>query len=113
MSTKTNADLAGVSVPGDEQSPLDLHDLYHQQEAAGYSRDLTLPSHVVQSLAQSLRGINAVTAVLIAGDNETLRLGDWLRGGLIEAANALSWSMSNDLERANEHAARAQKGGAA
>lgn len=109
MADSKNAAQAGVSVP-----PLDLHHQYLQQAAAGYTRDVMLSSHAMQSITRSLRGINAIAAVLIAGDEtETLRLGDWLRGGLIEAVNALSWNMAEDLERANDRAALAQKRGEA
>lgn len=41
--------------------------------------------------------------------SQPLTLGDWLRGGLIDAVNALSWSTAEDLERANDRAALAQK----
>lgn len=111
MTNPKNAAQAGVSV-SEESAPLDLHRLYQQQAACGYTRDLVLNATQVQDLVTRLRGINAITAVLIAGDNtEQLHLGDWLRAGLTEAISALTWDMANDLERINERA-RKQEGAA-
>lgn len=94
-----------------EPVPLSLHHLYHQQAAAGYSYDLTLHSHQVQKITANLRGINAIAAVLIAGDDgEQLELGAYLRGGLIEAISALSWDLTNRIERDNERAAKKAQG---
>ncbi len=101
--------LASLGAPAptpcaQESAPLDLHALYHQQSACGYTRNLTLRATQAQQLTASLRGITAITAVLMAeSDDETLHLGNWLRAGLVEAVHSLAWSASNDLERINEH----------
>lgn len=93
----------------DESAPLDLHDLYIHQEACGYTRDLKLRAHQVQTLMGRLRGIHAINAVLIASsDDNTLNLGQWLRHGLVEAANALVWVAANDLDDINERARKEQ-----
>ena len=93
----------------DESAPLDLHALYHQQEACGYTRALTLSAHQVQNLMGHLRGIHAINAVLIASsDDSSLQLGQWLRCGLVEAANALAWAASNDLDTISERAHKEQ-----
>ncbi len=111
MTTKKNADMAGASV-SDEPAPLDLHELYHQQSERGYTRTLTLYPCQVQSIAARLRGITAITAVLIAGDDsETLELGSWIRPGLIEAVHALARNATSTLYSANESAIK--EGGAA
>ena len=104
MSDKTNAAQAGESMPV-ESAPLDLHGLYRNQAACGYTRDLTLRSHIVQSITARLRGISTITAVLIASDNtEMLHLGDWLRAGLTEAISALASDAQDDIERINNQA---------
>ena len=111
MTSPKNAAQASVSV-SDESAPLNLHHLYQQQAACGYTRDLVLRAHQVQDLVSRLRGINAITAVLIAGDDtEQLHLGDWLRAGLTEAVGALAWDMTEHLERINERACK-QEGAA-
>lgn len=111
MTDQKNAAQAGASVSF-EPAPLDLHSLYQQQAACGYTRDLVLHATQVQSLNASLRGINAVVAVLVAADDaEQIGISDWMRSGLTEAIRALSWGMTKELESANEHAR--EKGGAA
>lgn len=97
---------AGVSVP-DESAPIDLHRLYQQQAACGYTRDLLLSCSTVQGITARLRGISAITAVLIAADDsESLCLGAWLSAGLIEAVHALASDAHCDIERINNRAAK-------
>jgi hypothetical protein len=92
-----------------DPAPLDLHDLYRHQEACGYTRALTLSAHQVQTLMGRLRGIHAINAVLIASsDDISLQLSQWLQNGLIEAANAIAWSMANDLESIDKQARKEQ-----
>lgn len=100
---------APISPCAQEHAPLNLYALYHQQAACGYTRSLTLHATQAQHLTSSLRGINAITAVLMAeSDDETLHLGNWLRAGLVEAVHSIAWSATNDLERINEHACKEQ-----
>ena len=104
----------GTSAPNDEPTPLNLHDVYRTHAGCGYTRSLTLAPNQVQQLTARLRGINAIVGVLIAGsDTEVLHLGDWLRSGLVEAISSLSLDAANDIDRANEHAAKTAKGAAA
>lgn len=111
MTMPTNADTAGAAASS-EPRPLALHDLYRQQAACGYTRDLTLCRRTVQQITARLRGISAITAVLTASsDDESLHLGDWLRFGLIEAIDALASDAHHEIERINERARK--EGGAA
>ena len=83
--------------------PLDLHDAYQEQSACGYEHDLRLHKHQVQEMAERLRGIASISAILIAeGGGYDVKLGDWLRGGLIGAIHSLTQDMQKDLERAND-----------
>lgn len=96
-------------VENDEPQPLNLHALYQQQAACGYTRDLVLRSTTAQGITARLRGISAITSILLASsDSETLHLGEWLQHGLIEAVSALAQDAHYDLEQVNESAA-AQK----
>lgn len=111
MTNPKNAAQAGVSV-SEESAPLDLHRLYQQQAAGEYTRDLMLSRSTVQGITARLRGISAITAVLIAADDsEPLCLGAWLSAGLIEAVHALASDAHYDIERINNLAAK--EGGAA
>lgn len=99
----------GTSAPNDEPTPLNLHDVYRTHAGCGYTRSLTLAPNQVQQLTARLRGIHAINAVLIASsDDNTLNLGQWLRHGLVEAANALAWVAANDLDDINERARKEQ-----
>lgn len=112
--TKPSARAAAPSpaLADDEPQPLDLHDLYHSMNACGYTRDLTLPAGQVEDIAADLRGIRAITAVLIAGqDTEQLELSDWLSGGLVDAIHRLAWSASTSIEKANNRAKNKQQQG--
>lgn len=98
-----------TSATHDDQqaAPLDLHGLYHQQAACGFTRSIVLDPFCVQSLASRLRGISAIGAVLIAAtDTETLDIGDYLRGGLLDALRRLTADAHRDLELANDRAAK-------
>ena len=105
--------MAGTAQPApaeNELRPLDLHGLYRQQAACGYTHGINLSSHQAQAIAARLRGITAITSLFIAAtDSEALTLGEWLRGGLVEAVHTLAWDVSRDMEEANNR----KKGGAA
>lgn len=88
-----------------------LHDLYLRNSACGYPEKTLLPLGSAAKVAARLRGINAVSAVLIAGSDEgDIELGAWMRGGLAEAIHALAEDAFNELERCKEWT---EKGGAA
>lgn len=96
-----------------QAAPFDLHAMYRQQAACGYTRSLLLMPRNVESIASRLRGISAIGAVLTAAnDDESLVIGEWMRGGLLDALRHLAADAHADLERANERAA-ALEGGAA
>ena len=95
-----------------QAAPLDLHDLYRQQELCGYTSPITLHPCQAQSLASRLRGISAISGLLTAATNtETLKLGDWLQFGLLDALRSLAFDAQNDLDAANDRAAK-QEGAA-
>ena len=111
MTTNTQGQTAPTKAP--RSAPLDLHGLYQQQKACGYTRSLLLTPSTVQNIAARLRSISAIGAVLAAGtDEELLAVGNFIQGGLIDAINILACDASYELERADEHAA-ALEGGAA
>lgn len=89
-----------------ESTALDLHAQYLQQSACSYSQPLALHAHQAQQLAASLRGITAITAVLMAEEEDVLHLGNWLRAGLIDAVHTMARSATDELEAIHEHARR-------
>lgn len=77
MSDKTNAAQAGAAVPTtDADGRLDLHAVFRLQEECGYTRDLVLDAYSAQRLTGRLRGITALTGVLMAGDSLEVSLGE-------------------------------------
>lgn len=93
--------------PGD--TPIDLHALYQQNAACGYTHPIELRPHHAQSIAMHLRGIQGVASVLVAAsDSEMIELSAWMRAGLIEAITALADSATTTLDSLNERAAQAQ-----
>lgn len=96
-----------------QAAPLDLHAMYHQQASCGYTRSLLLVPHTMQSISARLRGISAIGAVLTAAtDDESLVIGEWMHGGLLDALRYLAADALADLDRANDRAA-VLEGGAA
>lgn len=94
-----------------EIGPIDLHALYLQQSACGYTRDMALPAYTAEKLAGRLRGISVITNLLLAAsDTEIVKLGDSMHFGLIEAMSHLAADASADLEIANDRAAKKAKG---
>jgi hypothetical protein len=102
MSTTTTVDDARI----------DLHNVYQQLADCGYDRDLLLPRFAVQSIAARLRSINAISAILLAGESQYASLGCWMRGGLIEAVGVIAEDTQRILEERNEYAREAEKGSA-
>ena len=91
-----------------QATPLNLHAMYRQQASCGYTRSLLLVPHTVQSIAARLRGISAIGAVLTAAtDDESLVIGEWMHGGLLDALRYLAADAHADLEHANERATNA------
>lgn len=104
MSTSTLEPAAHVEHHDD--TPLDLHDLHMRNSACGYERELTLPTYKAQSVAARLRGIRAISAVLITDSSPEIELGDYIHFGLIEAISCLADGIITDIEWANSRANR-------
>ena len=108
QTTEKQAQAAIKSDSEAQATPLNLHDMYHQQASCGYTRSLLLVPHTVQSIAARLRGISAIGAVLTAAtDDESLVIGEWMHGGLLDALRYLAADAHADLEHANERATNA------
>lgn len=104
----SNSTQAAIQTQDDQ--PLDMHRLYRAQSGCGYDNTLTLLPGDVQAIASRLRGITALSAVLmVAGDSERLKLGDWLHGGLCDAMHALAEDAGEVLERYNNRINEAKK----
>ena len=113
QTTEKQAQAAIKSDSEAQATPLNLHDMYHQQASCGYTRSLLLGPHTVQSIAARLRGISAIGAVLTAAtDDESLAIGEWMHAGLLDALRHLAADALTDLERAN-NCASVLEGGAA
>ena len=113
QTTEQQAQAAIKSDNEAQATPLNLHDMYRQQASCDFTRSLLLMPNTVESIASRLRGISAIGAVLTAAtDDESLVIGEWMRGGLLDAMRYLAADAHADLERANERAA-ALEGGAA
>ncbi|WP_234263103.1 hypothetical protein [Hydrogenophaga sp. NFH-34] len=85
-----------------ESKPLDLHEVCREQRACGYDNDLHLRSRDVQTIATRVRGIQAISAVLLVDDSLDCTLGAHLRYGLVGAIHALAADIDADFEQANE-----------
>ena len=108
QTTEQQAQAAIKSDNEAQATPLNLHAMYHQQASCGYTRSLLLVPHTVQSIAARLRGISAIGAVLTAAtDDESLVIGEWMHGGLLDALRHLAADAHADLEHANERATNA------
>lgn len=103
--------LASIGASAPTPAQLDLHRIYREQVACGYTHTLTLSPQQAQSLAARLRGIAAITGVLIAASTDyedAPTLGNWLQGGLLDALGSLAFDAQDDLELASELAAAQQ-----
>lgn len=87
-----------------ERKPLNLHDVCLEQRACGFDNGLHLLSHAVQTIATRVRGIQAISAVLLVDDSLDCTLGAHLRYGLVGAIHALASDTEADFEQANEAA---------
>ena len=91
-----------------QAAPLDLHAMYRQQATCDFTRSLLLVPSTVESIASRLRGISAIGAVLTAAtDDESLVIGEWMHGGLLDALRYLAADAHAALEHANERATNA------
>ena len=109
MQTTDKQAQAAIKSDNEAQAtPLNLHAMYRQQASCGYTRSLLLVPHTVESIAARLRGISAIGAVLTAAtDDESLVIGEWMHGGLLDALRYLAADAHADLEHANERATNA------
>lgn len=86
----------------DANAAVDLHALYRRAAVCGYGDALTFTGSNVQSIQARLRGITAVSAVLIAEVGSTdIDLGAWMRSGLVEAVHAMAVDASWEIDRLN------------
>lgn len=88
-----------------DNDQLDMHRAYQRAAECGFTKDLLLHSSQAQNIAARLRGIDAITAVLMVDDG-AIDVGEFIRGGLIEAVRALADDANSMLESINT---RAQK----
>ena len=95
-----------ASPAAEQDGTLNIHEEHLRVTACGFDRDLTLKADTVQSVAQHLRGIIAVSAVLSI-ENQDITLGEWLRCGLVEAVQGLAFNAYSQLDRVNTHARKA------
>ena len=108
QTTEQQAQAAIKSDNEAQATPLNLHDMYRQQASCDFTRSLLLVPHTVESIAARLRGISAIGAVLTAAtDDESLVIGEWMHGGLLDALRYLAADAHADLEHANERATNA------
>lgn len=82
---------------------LDVQRAYKSAAECGYHRDLLIASNQAQGLAARLRGIASITAVLMT-DGTDMDLGEYLRGGLVEAVHMLADDAAGVLEGINSRA---------
>ena len=108
QTTEKQAQAAIKSDSEAQATPLNLHDMYRQQASCDFTRSLLLTPNTVQSIAARLRGISAIGAVLTAAtDDESLVIGEWMHGGLLDALRHLAADAHAALEHANERATNA------
>ena len=108
QTTEKQAQAAIKSDSEAQATPLNLHAMYRQQASCDFTRSLLLMPDTVESIASRLRGISAIGAVLTAAtDDESLVIGEWMHGGLLDALRYLAADAHADLEHANERATNA------
>ena len=108
QTTDKQAQAAIKSDSEAQATPLNLHAIYRQQASCDFTRSLLLMPDTVESIASRLRGISAIGAVLTAAtDDESLVIGEWMHGGLLDALRHLAADAHAALEHANERATNA------
>ena len=108
QTTEQQAQTAIKSDNEAQATPLNLHAMYRQQASCDFTRSLLLMPDTVESIASRLRGISAIGAVLTAAtDDESLVIGEWMHGGLLDALRHLAADAHAALEHANERATNA------
>ena len=108
QTTEQQAQTAIKSDNEAQATPLNLHAMYRQQASCDFTRSLLLTPNTVESIASRLRGISAIGAVLTAAtDDESLVIGEWMHGGLLDALRYLAADAHAALEHANERATNA------
>lgn len=93
-----------------------MHMAARRSADCGVEDDVRLYHHQAVNLFRSLRGINAVLAVLSAETGEdfsddAMELGDYLRGGLVEAAAMLTEGALVQFEHAQKNPVGPDLGG--
>lgn len=96
--------------PINEDHVLDLHEEYSAAKTCGYDIDQILRFTDAQQIAARMRGISSIAAVLqVESGTSSCRLSDYMRGGMIEAIDALAIDVQIILERSNDRAHAAAK----
>lgn len=89
---------------------LDLHALYRRNATCGYSDDLTFSASEVQSMAARLRGVTAISSLLIATINrEEFVASESIQSGLVEAMHVLTADVQDSIEKRNNIAQEAKE----
>lgn len=89
---------------------VNLHDLYQRNLACGYRDDLTFSASELQSIASRLRGVTAISALMIATINrEEFAVSEYIQSGLVEAMHALAFDVQDSLERRNSTTQKAKE----
>lgn len=84
-----------------EAQILDVHDRACRYASCGFENDVLLRGSEIAAIARRMRGIGAIAAVMAAEDSGAtpgMLLGDFLRGGLIDAVAMLAWDADAALQ---------------
>lgn len=79
---------------------INIHRQYCIAHDCGFDQELILRNGIASDIAARLRGISGITAVLMT-DKLDINLGDYIRGALIEAVNALAGDCATQLSQAD------------
>ncbi|MDN7592370.1 hypothetical protein [Burkholderia seminalis] len=100
-----------AATPADEQNFLNRT----FERVGKHGLDVDTSSRTLSHVYQGLVGISVISQILIANDVANGSCGpaldDYLAGGLLDAVNALSSLMVNEIDRLADHAECRAKGG--
>lgn len=87
------------------EQPIDMHAMYRMQTEAGFECGIQMHAHQVQSMAERMRAIVAVSAVLVSmSDKDMFKVSSWMQGGLVDAIHVIASDAEHELERMHERA---------
>jgi hypothetical protein len=99
------------SDPGEPAGPLDIHEEYRAAKAWTF-RDrpvVKLSADRANNLACQLAGLSGILTLLVAETGGGFELGDYIKGGLLTAANKLAMDCLGDLELGSKEAQAQQQ----